>query len=139
MNTYYVEKKYRDCRSEQDFKISYIKDNYSSLPRGTKVFCVETEETVAGFPDVMTLMQGNIASFYEFKFSDRYGKIKFQPTQPAFYKMNPEMNVRVIAYNKKTGVLHKFSAELIFDKNSGYKINPRAEINLCNVEKKVGV
>lgn len=136
MKHYVKTPEYMDCRWEQDFKLRYIKNNFAKLGH-TKTFCIETEETVAGFPDVMTLVSSNcvnLARFYEFKFSDRFGKIKFQPTQPAFYKKNPEMQVTVIAYNKKTGVLHEFPASEIFDKRSNYKINPRAEINLCNAE-----
>lgn len=127
---------YQDCTAEQDFKLRYIKNNFAKL-KGYKTFCIETEETVAGFPDVMLLSYGNqkrLAYFYEFKFSDRYGKIKFKPTQPAFYRQNPEMEILVIAYNKKTSTLHEFPASLIFDKASNYRINPRAEINLCNAE-----
>ena len=134
---YYSKKpKYLDCISEQDFKLRYVKDNFAQLKKH-KIFCIETEETIAGFPDVMLLSCGEhrrLAYFYEFKFSDRFGKIKFQPTQPSFYKRNPEMDVTVIAYNKKTGVLHRFPASEIFKKESKYKIDVRAEINLCNAE-----
>ena len=136
MNYYAKAPEYMNCKWEQDFKLRYIKNNFAPL-KYLKTFCIETEETVAGFPDVMTLeccSYGNIVNFYEFKFSDRFGKIKFQPTQPAFYKKNPEMKVIVIAYNKKTGVLHKFPVSEIFRKESKYKINVRAEINLCNAE-----
>lgn len=127
---------YLDCVSEQQFKLQYIKNSFAKLER-TKTFCIETEETIAGFPDVMTLVCSNcenLARFYEFKFSDRFGRIKFQPTQPSFYKRNPEMEVTVVAYNKKTGVLHKFPASEIFKKESKYKIDMRAEINLCSAE-----
>lgn len=135
--TYYSKApQYLDCISEQDFKLRYVKNNFAKLEH-TKTFCIETEETIAGFPDVMTLVcsnYGKLAKFYEFKFSDRFGRIKFQPTQPSFYKRNPEMEVTIIAYNKKTGVLHKFPASEIFKKESNYKIDVRAEINLCNTE-----
>ena len=133
MTEHYKTEGYEDCLYEQDFKMRFIKNTFSKL-RNTKVFCIETEETIAGFPDVMTLTYENIANFYEFKFSNSKGVIKFKPTQPAFYKSNPTMNIKVVAYNQKTKIVHIFSADDIFDKNSPYCINPRAEINLCNAE-----
>ncbi len=133
---------YLTCKDEQDFKKLYctteLKRKYQNLVQ--KIFCIETEETVAGFPDVMELLiDGAIrAHFYEFKFSDRRGNIKFQPTQPAFYKMNPEMEICVIAYNCVSKRVHLFHAHNIFDKDSPYyTINAR--INLCAVERRAGV
>ena len=82
---------YLTCKDEQDFKklyiVSEIKKKYQSTVQ--KIFNIETEETVAGFPDVMELLIDSTirAHFYEFKFSDRRGNIKFQPTQPAFYNI----------------------------------------------------
>ena len=133
MLKFYKTDEYADCMYEQDFKNRYIKNNFAKLEH-TKTFCIETEETVAGFPDVMTLSYGNVARFYEFKFSDRFGKIKFQPTQPSFYRRNPEMEITVIAYNKVSRTVHAFHASEILDKESRYRIDPRAEINLHNVE-----
>lgn len=133
MLKFYKTDEYADCMYEQDFKNRYVRNNFAKLEH-TKTFCIETEETVAGFPDVMTLSYGSVARFYEFKFSDRFGKIKFQPTQPSFYKCNPEMQITVIAYNRVTRTVHAFHASEIFDKESRYKLNPRAEINLCNAE-----
>lgn len=130
---YYKTKEYLDCKTEQPFKIKYIANNFRKL-KHTKTFCIETEETVAGFPDVMTLTDGREAKFYEFKCSDSLGKIKFQPTQPSFYKRNAEMEVTVVAYNRKSQIVHLFSASEIFKKESKYKINLKAEINLCNAE-----
>ena len=133
---------YLTCKDEQDFKklycIAELKKKYQDCVQ--RIFCIETEETVAGFPDVMELLIDRTirAHFYEFKFSDRRGNIKFQPTQPAFYKMYPEMEICVVAYNCVSKRVHLFSTNEIFDKDSPYRtINTR--INLCNVEKEVGV
>lgn len=129
----YKTKEYIDCKTEQPFKIRYIANNFGKL-KHTKTFCIETEETVAGFPDVMTITDGKEVKFYEFKCSDSLGKIKFQPTQPSFYKRNTELNITVVAYNRKTQVIHLFSVEEIFKEESKYKINLKAEINLCKAE-----
>lgn len=123
--------KYAKCTDEQSFKMMWLKDN----PSGEHYrFCIETEETVKGFPDVMEInKRSSVTSFFEFKFT-RTGKIKFQPTQPAFYKSHPEMCIYVIAYNAKTNQLHLFEAGLIL-RNGMYKMNEKAEVDLCKVEK----
>ena len=133
---------YLTCKDEQDFKKLYcvteLKKKYHLTVQ--KIFCIETEETVAGFPDVMELLIDSTirAHFYEFKFSDRRGNIKFQPTQPAFYKMNPEMEICVVAYNCVSKRVHLFRTNEILDKESPY-YTTNARINLCAVEKEAGV
>ena len=133
---------YLTCKDEQDFKKLYCTTEIKKRYQGTvqKIFNIETEETVAGFPDVMELLIDSTirAHFYEFKFSDRRGNIEFQPTQPAFYKRNPEMNICVIAYNCVSKRVHLFRTNEIFDKGSPYYTN-NARINLCTVERSVGV
>ena len=133
------------CENEQEFKKLYCVAELKKNHIGQKVFCIETEETVAGFPDVMELWtantkeeSGSVARFYEFKFSDKRGNIKFQPTQPAFYKQNSELDIKVVAYNCVSKRVHLFRTNEIFDKNSPYYTN-NARINLCAVEKEVGV
>lgn len=126
---------FSDCKDEQQFKMKYIREVLK--PQFERVFCIETEETVRGFPDVMCLEPINNHScmthafFCEFKYSNAQGKIKFQPTQPAFYKAHNEvMNIMIIAYNRKTNKVHEFWASCLFDENSHYHINVKAEVQL---------
>ena len=136
---------YAGCANEQQFKKLYCTTELKKQSSGQKIFNIETEETVAGFPDVMELWTANLqagsctqAFFYEFKISDLSGSIKFQPTQPAFYKYNPELPIKVVAYNRFSKRVHVFSTNEIFDKSSPYyTINGR--IGLTGVEKEVGV
>lgn len=127
------------CKNEQQFKMAYIKGRLRKPSnKAQSIFCIETEETVQGFPDVMEVISagvGNHAYFYEFKFSDKTGKIKFQPTQPAFYRNNSNLNVTVIAFNQKTGTVHKFSTSELFEPRGRYALNIKAEVNLCRAEK----
>ena len=130
------------CRDEQAFKKLYcnLRMRHKEC-KNQKIFCIETEETVAGFPDVIELFTGGATSvvyFYEFKASDRYGNIEFQPSQPAFYRRNEDLKVRVVAYNRKSQRVHVFSASEIFDKNSPYYTTNR-RINLTIAEKEIGV
>jgi len=132
------------CKDEQAFKRLYCNlrlEQKEAVTVKQKLICIETEETVAGFPDVMeltTFCGKTTAKFYEFKISDSYGNIKFQPTQPAFYKNNYELDITVFAYNKKSQRVHVFSASEIFDKASPYYTTNR-RINLTVAEKEIGV
>ena len=132
---------YLTCKEEQDFKKLYIVSELRKKYQLTiqKFFCIETEETVAGFPDVMELLIDSTirAHFYEFKFSDKRGNIKFQPTQPAFYKHNSELPIKVVAYNRFSKRVHVFSTNEIFDKNSPY-YTTKGRIGLAGVEREVG-
>lgn len=131
------------CVDEQAFKKIYcsLRMRHKEC-KNQKIFCIETEETVAGFPDVMELFTSSSCAMavhlYEFKASDRYGNIEFQPTQPAFYRNNEDLKVQVIAYNRKSQRVHTFSASEIFDKNSPYYTTNR-RINLTIAEKELGI
>jgi hypothetical protein len=139
---------YAGCTDEQNFKKLYcvcrIRGGAEHRVKGSviqKIFCIETEETVAGFPDVMELITGRestVARFYEFKISDSKGNIKFQSTQPSFYRDNSELNIRVIAYNRESRRVHRFSPDEIFKRDSPY-FTVTGRINLSAVEKEVGV
>lgn len=127
------------CADEQAFKKLYCVSRLK-LRTKQKLFCIETEETVAGFPDVLELETGacTIARFYEFKISDTRGNIKFQPTQPSFFRQNSELDIKVIAYNRISRRVHCFSTSEIFDKDSPY-YTTNGRINLIEAEREVGV
>ena len=132
------------CKDEQAFKKLYCVSRLKQRGAVTvkqSLFYIETEETVAGFPDVMeltTFCGKTTARFFEFKISDNRGNIKFQPTQPSFFKQNYELDIKVVAYNRVSKRVHVFSTNEIFDKNSPYYTNS-GRINLCTVEKEIGV
>lgn len=124
---------YKDCGNEQQFKMSVIKYIFKDI--FDCVFCIETEETAQGFPDVMCLYKSvngsTSAFFYEFKYSNKSGKIKFQPTQPAFYKKYENiMQITIVAYDQRTKTAVKFDSSCLFDKESPYYMNEKAEVQL---------
>lgn len=122
---------YADCQSEQAFKNKYLRLNTSPY---FEAFCVETEETVKGFPDVLVInKKDRTCLLLEFKFT-KTGKIKFQPTQPSFYRSHKYMKIWIVAYNAKTKVLHKFSKDALFSDGSIYHMNGKAEVDLCKAE-----
>lgn len=126
---------FSDCKDEQQFKMKYIREVLK--PQFDYVFCIETEETVKGFPDVMCLsykQKGSayFCNFFEFKFSDKQGKIKFQPTQPAFYKKYERMDIWIVAYNQKTGKVEEFPVWDMSTKKGErrFYMNEKAEVQL---------
>lgn len=123
---------YSKCKNEQEFKMLFIKS--APNKKDFYVFCIETEETVKGFPDVLCIhKETDLASFEEFKYT-KTGKIKFQPTQPAFYKKYGTMPIIIIAYNAKTDKVHTFMTNELFMKASPYYMNERAEVDLNKAE-----
>ena len=133
---------YAGCENEQQFKKLFSVIELKKLWKDAHIFNIETEETIGGFPDVMVVGKMNdminYAHFYEFKISDLSGSIKFQPTQPAFYKYNSEMLIDVVAYNRFSKRVHVFSTNEIFDKNSPY-YTTNGRIGLTGAEKEIGV
>ena len=118
---------FSQCENEQQFKMLYTKKLASESEYR---FCIETEETVKGFPDVLIYDRNvKMARFEEFKFT-KNGKIKFQSTQPAFYKKYKDLYIEVLAYNKKSNCLHWFMVTELFNKSSPYCLNEKSEVNL---------
>ena len=95
--------KYSECKTEQSFKMEWIRRNRKYY---MAVFCVETEETVKGFPDVLAVAEKDnccqIPYFLEFK-KARNGFVEFQPTQPAFYRKNLGLFISMIALVENKG------------------------------------
>lgn len=124
---------YEDCKTEQAFKMEWLRRNKDKF---LKVFCIETEETVKGFPDVLGIRESVVLDdkgaekhkwqapvFIEFK-KAKNGWIKFQPTQPAFYKANRELEIEVCALCEYKGkfYVHVFDVSELFREESLYKM-----------------
>lgn len=115
-------------RDEQSFKMSCVRK------KKRFAFCIETESTVLGFPDVMHVHEDGKVTFEEYKYTET-GRIKFQPTQPAFFrKYGGLMHIEVVAYNAKSGKIHKFSVSELFNKESPYRLE-NGQVDLRRAEK----
>ena len=67
-------------------------------------FEIENEEKEPGMPDVLAMPFTPLktpAWFYEFKISDDNGFIKFEKSQPLFYKRYKNLVIRIIAWDKR--------------------------------------
>lgn len=101
-------------KSEQEFKTAWIKCTLERSVPYTKFFCIETEETEPGFPDVMKLDMHQHASFYEMKIADGKDFFILQHTQPLFYRNHSDMEIVVLVWSNKRNKLFAIStAEII--------------------------
>lgn len=107
---------YKDCKTEQQFKTAWISLNKRYWK---KLWSIETEETVSGFPDVMAIDFENKVHFFEFKIADKYGNFHYQPTQPAFYRQNKDLPIHTIVLVNfvKVPFYLCFNAQFIFEGN----------------------
>lgn len=69
---------------------------------GGTPFCIETEETEPGFPDVLEI-KGGKAVLYEMKLANKKGIFKMQKTQPLFYKKHQNLQIYVVVWDNAMG------------------------------------
>ena len=79
----------RSFLDENEFKNWYRKNVLAK--QNTRVFNIETEETVKGFPDTVYFDTDKRASLYEFKVCDLSGDVKFTFNQPRFYRQHADV------------------------------------------------
>ena len=112
---------------EAEFKKRHIA-KWKKLGIYEKVYCIESEETEPGFPDVIA--HGGTFDFFEFKVSDARGLIKFKKTQPSFYKRNPALGVIIIALDNRDGKVIMFPASALFEVDGMFEIDRKLEVQL---------
>jgi hypothetical protein len=83
---------------EERFKQDVIKLWGITEPH-TSSFCIESPGTAPGFPDVIHLTNYGAYRLYEFKVSNARSVIKFEKTQPLFYRKHPYLNVTILAWD----------------------------------------
>lgn len=82
-------------KNEADFKRDFVEELRKA---GGTPFCIESEETEPGFPDVLDVKNGE-ALFFETKITDRHGIFKMQKSQPRFYKTYPNLHIYVVIWD----------------------------------------
>lgn len=116
-------------KNEQDYKMFRIDELKKTL--GANAYCIETEETEPGFPDVLFVFKKlHIANFFEFKYADSSGYITFKKTQPVFYKRNKELTINVLAWDPVAKREHWFLVEELFEKDSPYRMDTNRKVKL---------
>ena len=106
---------------EQKLKRDFIK---ALASKRVHFFCIETAETVPGFPDVLEI--GPYGYYlYELKVSDNKGVITFTRAQPLFYKKYAkDLKILICAWNVPRQTMYFRSAlDIVEAKTLRYKLN----------------
>jgi hypothetical protein len=107
--------------SERQFKKAIIRF-WEDTGRVDDVLEIENEEKAPGMPDVLCFAEGK-CTLVEFKLSDSKSVIKFQRTQPLFYKQHPSLCIRILAWDApRSSVVIIYPATIIAAKSLRYKI-----------------
>lgn len=123
----------RNFRSEQEYKMWKLKKLWSNPHSRTEYVCIESPITAKGFPDTIVqriTKQKKKYYFIEFKISDEYGNIRFQKTQPPYYRSHKTFPLLIFAFNRKTGKEVHFSAKCLFLESSKYYLNGKLTIKV---------
>lgn len=99
-------------KNEAEFKKDFVE---ILRKNGYTVFCIESEETAPGFPDVMAVYDEKVY-FYEMKITDRHGSFKMQKTQPKFYKTYPNLKIYVVIWDNGMHNYLSVPAKMIADR-----------------------
>jgi hypothetical protein len=84
---------------EERFKQDVIRRWEARRGATWSFFCIESPGTADGFPDVLALSDLGKYGLYEFKVSDKRGVIRFQKTQPRFYRTHLGLDIWIVAWN----------------------------------------
>ena len=87
-------------KDEAAFKAAVIKEWNKKSLYYTR-FEIENEEKEPGMPDVLSISgkRSCPAYFTEFKRSDEKGVIKFEKTQPLFYRQHNDLPIEILAWD----------------------------------------
>lgn len=87
-------------KDEAGFKAAVLKVWRKKAPQYTR-FEIENEEKEPGMPDVLSISseRDHFAYFTEFKISNDKGVIKFQKTQPLFYRRHSGLPIEILAWD----------------------------------------
>ena len=102
----------RQFKNEAEFKKYFIGALRNA---GGTPFCIESEETEPGFPDVLEI-RGGRANLYEMKITDRHGVFKMQKTQPRFYKTYQNLQIYVVVWDNAMGNFITIPARMVADR-----------------------
>jgi hypothetical protein len=83
---------------EERFKQDSIRA-WESRRNGWSYFCIESPGTADGFPDVLALSNSGAHMLWEFKVSDARGVVRFERTQPSFYRKHQDLNIWALAWS----------------------------------------
>ena len=89
-------------KDEAAFKAAVLKALSNHTSSYTR-FEIENEEKEPGMPDVLSISRTLPALLTEFKLSDEDGVVKFQKTQPLFYRKHTDLYITILAWDVPRG------------------------------------
>lgn len=109
-------------KDEAAFKMAVIKAWQERAAWFTRIE-IENEEKAPGMPDVLSISNKHPAYLTEFKISDDKGVIKFQKTQPLFYKRHKNLSIGILAWDRQhKRVVYIEPSEVLAVKGLNFKI-----------------
>ena len=102
----------KQFKTEAEFKRDFVEVLRKA---GGTLFCIETEETEPGFPDVLDI-KGGKAVLYEMKLANKKGIFKMQKTQPLFYKKHQNLQIYVVIWDNGMHNYLTVPAKMIADR-----------------------
>ena len=102
----------KQFKTEAEFKRDFVEILRKA---GGTPFCIETEETEPGFPDVLEI-KGGKAVLYEMKLANKKGIFKMQKTQPLFYKKHQNLQIYVVVWDNGMHNYLTVPAKMIADR-----------------------
>ena len=102
----------KQFKTEAEFKKYFIGVLRNA---GGTPFCIESEETEPGFPDVLEI-KGGKAVLYEMKLANKKGIFKMQKTQPLFYKTYQNLQIYVVVWDNAMGNFITIPARMVADR-----------------------
>lgn len=100
----------KQYKNEADFKKDFVE---LLRTNGFTVFCIESEETVPGFPDVLAIDKNNQTFLFEMKITDRSGRFKLQKTQPRLYMLHQNLKIKVVVWDNGMGNYISIPAKMV--------------------------
>jgi len=122
-----VIKKHFHPGEETEFRAELMRTLNAHEKSLAQAYAVENEEKEPGWPDVLvaqvTFGEGTLCTFIETKVCDASGHIKFEKTQPVFYKRNPILDVQIYAFDSRYDRILVASAEdIVKEKKLRFKL-----------------
>jgi len=104
-------------KDEAEFKRAYLRFCQEETPKTVR-FEIENEEKTPGMPDILSISDKR-AFFTELKVSDKKGVIKFEKSQPLFYKRyGGVIDIIILAWDKRFNRIIRIEPEEIVSAKS---------------------
>ena len=89
-------------KNEAEFKKAFLA-KMRQKHKNITFFEIENEEKSPGMPDIIATSYEAPSVWTEIKYAGKDGKIKFQPSQPLWYKQNKTLRIQIVVWDSRRG------------------------------------